>query len=65
MSNACPVCTHHSHGDCAAIVRARTIRELIADLRNMHPSIDAAQAATDFAQTYESELARADALEND
>lgn len=65
MSNKCPVCTHISHADCATIVRARTIRELIAELREMHPSIDAAQAATDFAQTYASELARADILEND
>lgn len=40
-----------------ALGRRAAIAELIAELREMPPSIDANQAATDFAQTYASELA--------
>lgn len=52
----CPICTHYSHGECAVIIRARVLAEVIEELRSMHPSIDAAQAATDLAQTYASDL---------
>lgn len=53
----CPVCEHYSHGECAAIVRARALAEVIAEVEGMHPSIDAAQAATDLRQSYASDLA--------
>lgn len=39
-----------------ALGRRAAIAELIAELRGMPPSIDANQAAVDFAQTYADEL---------
>lgn len=48
-----------------ALGRASAIAELIAELRGMPPSIDANQAATDFAQTYESELRSATPKEDE
>ncbi len=56
----CPICTHQSHGECAVIIRARVLAEVIEELRSMHPSIDAAQAATDLAQTYATDLRHQD-----
>jgi hypothetical protein len=57
---SCPICTHNSHSECAVVIRARVLAEVIKELEGMHPSIDAAQAATDLKQTYASDLLHQD-----
>lgn len=52
----CGKCGHSSHAECYFAARQEMLREIIEELRGMHPSIDAAQAATDLAQTYASDL---------